>query len=879
MEIITSHVNADFDAIAAMVAAQKIYPKAKLVFTGSQNKNVREFLSLHRDILYFADLKYLDKKSINRIIVVDTRIAERLGELEDVVYQKNVEIFTFDHHPPSEDDMDVSRDFSEHTGATTTTLVKIIRDRKIRISSFEATLFALGIHEDTGSLTYPTSTYQDAEALAFLMAVGANANVIDRFLNQPLTGEQRTLLDSLLKSVHIENIHGVKVMLTSAKVNTYIDGASVVTRKIADLENIDVIFSFISTQDRIYIIGRSRIDEVSIGEILLKFDGGGHAQAGSAVIKETSVRKVEQALIAELSAHIKAPLTAADIMSRTVVTVTPETSLKEAAKILVRNNYTGLPVIEDEELAGMISMQDIDKAARHGLSHAPVKGFMSRKVVTVSPSISWDEIETIFEESDVGRLPVVKDGKMIGIVSRSDLLRGLHGIEYLVEPKEDSGISKRISRVELVQRIKALLPADVQQLLREMGRLAEKNRYVVYLVGGVVRDLLLNHRNLDIDIVVEGNGIGFGKLMVDKLGGRIVAHKKFGTAVVVLPSHFHVDIATARTEFYEHPAALPKVEFSSIRRDLARRDFALNAMAVALNTPKFGSLLDFFGGQQDIQDKRIKVLHNLSFVEDPTRIFRAIRFEQRYGFQMDRKTEQLVKQAINMDLVGRLTNVRIRDELIGILSEDTAWDALQRLSELGALKNLHPEVVKIEPQLRTLFKSIQNAMPQLSYYFSRKTRRWLIFLIALLRNLKPDDLDTWCKQMRFKKADAQILREGVVEAPAVLKALASTSKLKNSELYYLLNSLSQESIEYIYAKCSQRLVKQRINFYLANLRGVRLSIGGKDLLRMGFKPSPLFSKARNELLTAKLDGLARSKSEEENFVRNLLEKEQGQKRC
>jgi len=872
VEIIVSHVNADFDSIAAMVAAQKIYPRAKLVFAGSQNRNVREFLALHQDIIHFLDLKYLDKKEVKRLIVVDTRIADRLGDLEDVTYQKGVEIFTFDHHPPSPDDMEISRDFSEPTGAATTMLVKILRDRRISISPFEATLFALGIHEDTGSLTFPTSTYEDAEALAFLMANGANIDMIDRFLNQPLTPEQRELLDELLKSIYIENINGVKVMFTSARAKTYVDGASVVTRKIADLENINVIFSLIATEDRVYIIGRSKLDEVPIGEILTRFEGGGHPQAGSAVIKGSNLDKTRKTLHAELFTYIKNPLTAGDIMTKSVVSVDPDTPLVKAREVLNKHGYTGLPVMDKKKLVGMISKHDIDKTAHHGLSHAPVKGFMSYKVKTIAKNMTLDLIERIFTEANMGRLPVIEQGRMIGIVSRSDLLRATHGFEYLIEPRKIRAPSRRINREEVVQKIKTTLPLDVRRLLRSVGQTAEKNGFKVYLVGGIVRDLLMGQQNLDIDVVLDRDGIAFGKVFIEKQGGRLVAHKKFGTAVAVLPNGCRIDIATARSESYEHPAALPKVEFTSIGRDLARRDFALNAMAIALNTPKFGSLLDFFGGQKDIQDGIIRVLHDLSFVEDPTRIFRAVRFEQRYGFQMDGYTENLARQAIDMDLVGRLTSVRVRDELVLILIEDSAWSALKRLSDLGALANLQPEVVRIDARLQSLFKSIQNTVPRLNYYYARKSGRWLLFLMALLRNLSEQKLDEWCNQMRFKKADVQILKEGVLKTPVVLKKLRSASKLKNSTLYSILNPLAQESIEYIYARSSQRLVRQRIDFYLANLKDIKLNINGNDLLESGFKASPLFSEVLGKLLVAKLNGLVRSKSEELTFARELLEK-------
>lgn len=435
MEIITTHSNVDFDSFAAMVAVQKLYPDAKFVFTGSQNKNVREFFSLHQEMLDFIDIKQLDKEAVNRVIVVDTRIASRLGELEEVVTKSGVEVFAFDHHPPSQEDMKVIQDFSEKAGATTTILVKIIRKRKISISPLEATLFALGIHEDTGSLTYPTTTYHDVEAVAFLMTQKANVRVINHFLNRPLTKEQHNLLRDFLETAHTFNIHGINVMFASSITLTYVDGASVLTHKLAELENADVTFTFVKMRDRVYIIGRSRLSEVDVGALLGKFEGGGHPQAASAVVKEMNLADLEKAIMQEISSRIHRPRTAEQIMSAPVHTVDISTTISEASKEMMRYGYTGFPVLEKGKLVGIISKHDINKAAFHSLGHAPVKGFMSCNVVTISPEESLHQIQALMTEKNIGRLPVVKDEKIIGIVTRFDLLRALHGDDYLTGAK------------------------------------------------------------------------------------------------------------------------------------------------------------------------------------------------------------------------------------------------------------------------------------------------------------------------------------------------------------------------------------------------------------------------------------------------------------
>ncbi len=865
MQVIISHVNADFDSLAAMVAAQKIYTAAKLVFSGSQNRNVKDFISLHGEVLDFVDIRQIDKKAIERLIVVDTRIADRLGEFEDLIDKPRIGIIVYDHHPSTEEDLKPTHDYSEITGATTTILVKIIRKKKIEISPFEATLFALGIHEDTGSLTYPTTTPNDAEAIAYLMTKKANVHVINQFLNRVLTEVQHKLLSDLLKTAHLVNVNGVDILFAYADAEDYIDGASVVTYKLGDLENAEVVFNFIRIGDRINIIGRSKIDEVDVGLILSRFEGGGHPQAASAVVKTRDLRKIEQELIEVLKVSVRKPLVAQEIMSKPVRTIDVKTTIQEASKALLKFGHTGLPVVDKGKLMGMISRRDLDKAVRHGLSHAPVKGFMSHQVITVSPEAPLHEMQKLLVEEGIGRLPVASDGKIIGIVTRTDLLRALHGDDYLSEFKSESKISK-FTRKEIVEKFEQLLPKNIRKLLKNLGIMADKFDQNAYLVGGFVRDVLMGYPNLDIDIVVEGDGISFTREVVKKFGGRTRAHKKFGTAVVIFPDGFRIDFSTARTEFYEKPGALPQVEFSSIRQDLYRRDFSINAMAFALNSSKFGQVLDFFGGKKDLKNKQIRVLHNLSFVEDPTRIFRAVRFEQRYGFQMTKHTEELARRAVETELIGELTTVRIRDELIPILSEDTAWFALKRLFKLGALAHLHPRI-KIDLTLKKLFEQIRVANLELEPYFSKKTRLWITYLMALLRDLTVEEINEWSKRMKLKKLDALNLEEGVSMISGAAEELGK--KLKNSELYFLLKNLSQEQLILFYA-ISKKEERTKIIRFLRELKSIKPTINGNKLIELGFQPSPLFGKVLHDLLCARLDGLVKTEEDEINLTKKMM---------
>jgi tRNA nucleotidyltransferase (CCA-adding enzyme) len=274
---------------------------------------------------------------------------------------------------------------------------------------------------------------------------------------------------------------------------------------------------------------------------------------------------------------------------------------------------------------------------------------MSARVATASPDTPLAELQRPLASGDE-RIAVVEDERIVGVVTRSDLLRAL-GEQAAPPERLGPMLTHELARLE-----------PLQPVFEAVAAISEPYEGV-YLVGGTVRDILLGERSFDVDIAVEGDAIALAQALADALGGRVRAHDKFGTAVVLYAEDERVDVVTARTEFYDAPAALPTVEHASIREDLFRRDFTINAMAVSLKGADLGRLVDPFGGRRDLEAKTIRVLHNLSFIDDPTRIFRAIRYENRYGFRMDDHTLRLARGTIEMGLVGDLSSARLRDEL------------------------------------------------------------------------------------------------------------------------------------------------------------------------------------------------------------------------
>jgi len=865
LEVITSHKNTDFDAFASILAAKKLYPNALMILSGSQNQNVRDFISLHSDILNFTDIRDVDLSLIKKLIVVDTKIAKRLGDFEKVALNTDVEVVIFDHHPSSPEDMKIDVDFSRQLGSTTTSIVALIRERGILITPFEATVFAMGIHEDTGSLTYPTTTYLDAETVAFLMAKRANIKVIRKFLNLTLTKQQHKLLEELILKSKIVRIKDVDILMSHAKTSEFVNGFSVLAHKLGDLEEADVTFIYTKMRDRIYIVARSKRDDVDVGKIVSYFNGGGHPTAASASVKGMTLHDIEKKLIERISNEIKSPLSAKDIMSTVVKSISEKNTIKEAQEKMVLYGHSGLPIIKRGKIIGIISRKDVDKAIRHKLSHAPVKGFMAKRIITASPDATVKYLQKTMIKNAIGRIPILDKSKLVGIVTRKDIIRAQHGDDYI--PDNSLLITSYNFTPETIRkRMTQLLPKWLIKVIDDLGKLADKNNIKTYLVGGFVRDMLLRYPNLDIDIVVEGDGIAFAKKVIKKFDGRIRPHKKFGTAVVVLPNNFHIDFASARSEYYEHPAALPSVEKSSIYQDLYRRDFSVNSMAIVLNKKNFGQILDFFGGQRDILEKRIKIMHNLSFIEDPTRIFRAVRFEQRYGFCMDSQTENLAKSAIRMKFVDELTTSRVREELVALFSEPKLWKVVMRLDNLKALKTVHPQL-KSTPYIINRLKEIQTSFYRLSDEFSPKPFHWIVNMIGLFYDIHLNDVKKWCSKMKMKKKFADKIIQGVSEIKDRAKSLRRR-KIKNSEIYKILNELNSESIIVIHALFKN--VREKVEKYINELKDVKISCTGKDLINIGFKPSPFFKEILDSLLEAKLDGFIKVKNDEILFIKNKI---------
>jgi tRNA nucleotidyltransferase (CCA-adding enzyme) len=471
------------------------------------------------------------------------------------------------------------------------------------------------------------------------------------------------------------------------------------------------------------------------------------------------------------------------------------------------------------------------------------------------------KLQDVMMEHSLGQVPVVEGGEIIGIVTRTDLI------------KLWSAPPQRLRRVEIAQLIEKALPASLLKLIHKASQTAAQMDYSLYVVGGFVRDLLLGTPTLDLDLVVEGNAIALAKRLRRQVGGRVKSHARFGTAKLILDEHAfpipYLDFVTARTEFYEHPTALPQVERSSIKQDLHRRDFTINTLAVCLDPDRYGELLDFYGGEQDLKRGLIRVLHSLSFVEDPTRMLRAARLEQRLGFRIEERTEELVGNAL--DLLDRTTGERIRHELYLILEEEVPEEALRRLDELGVLGQIHPGL-RCNDWVRERFRKLRESLEAGSWKLAISDQQLeisILYLALLTYRLSASDLASFIERLKIAGEDAALLRQ-------VNELQSSTGELAQerqpSAIYRLLEHYSVPAIFVLWIATKSELVQEQLELYHRKLRFVEPEIDGEYLKAMGLRPGPLFGQILSALRDARLDGEVSSLEEEKALVDKLLAK-------
>lgn len=868
MQLITSHLNTDFDALASMIAIQKLYPDAVICPPGAMNRRVKDFVNRYG---YLWNIQRPGKIPIDQItlmVVVDTRTRSRIGSFAALAGRPDVEVHVYDHHPPTVDDIPADKMAYEPVGAATTLILEYLFRDRLRITPEEATLFALGIYDDTGALTYNATTDRDILAIARLRQMDADLSMILARVEVSRPANERKLLDMLVENAQERYVNGAKIVSAWAESEEYIEGLSIFVHQLRDYYDSHVTLAAVRCGKKTCLIVRSSPNILNVKDFLTPYGGSGHLQAGSANL----VDRDPQTLLAELEGKLGdliAPLVNVEsVMTSPVMAVSPDALVDEAYRTMLRFGHQALPVARDGEVLGMMTRKDLDKAHLHGFDRALVRDFMTEGVIAISRDASVNEAHRLMATYSFERLPVLKEGRLVGILTRADLVRAL--FQTIRAPGERDSGSGFLWMESVGGLLEASFPSRVLALLRRVGQKAEVLGMRAYIVGGAVRDILKGERNIDVDIAVEGDAETLVRSW-DEPGCRATVHGHYKTGTLAFPDGLKVDVATARREFYEYAAAMPEVSSDSLKQDLARRDFSINAMAVSLSENDWGTLTDFYGGRRDLKEGILRVLHNLSFVEDPSRILRGIRLEQRMGLRFEDNTLRLLRSAVKGGLLEKLSGPRVRMELEIDCREHCPKKIAVRMQELGIWESLFsglrfgPAAVKRLGRLQRLLPLAQRRGVNF------KGQEWLAYVAAVLSESPVGVQSFAMDRLNFTPVERQTLADCLAALPSVEQFVNSRKNLRNSEVYLFLKRFAAVPLLYCLGAAGRRQTRRWIAACMISWGALRGELTGKDLMAMGYEAGPWMGDLLEGIRLDRMDGRIKNRDDELRYLEeNML---------
>lgn len=869
MHIILTHEQADFDALASLLGAYLLDETAIPVLPRRMNRNVRAFVTLYGAELPFIEQRDLPNEAVESIFLVDTQsMVSVRGVGEDT------RVHIVDHHPIRSDIPPGWTISIEDVGATTTLFVEDLQERDGDLSMIHATTLLLGIYEDTGSLTYTRTTARDLHAASYLLEQEANLRIAGDFLNHPLSAEQQKLYDTLRNHLETYHIHGHNIVLACGNAHSMDEELSTVAHKLRDLLDPDALFMLITTRAGVQMIGRSTSDNIDVAEITSRFGGGGHSRAAAGLIKGRELDEVHEELIALLPEFVRPAITVAEIMSHNPQVLSPDTPVQEAADRMQRYGYEGYPVVHDGKVIGLLTRREVDRALTHKLNYSAAN-LMNAGEVFIHPDDSIDCLQHLMTDTGWGQIPVMdeNDREIIGIVTRTDLLKIL------------TSQATRPGHMNYAEKLETAMPKVKLALLKVVAKIANEQKAALYIVGGFVRDMILEKPNQDFDLVVEGDAIGLASQLQGRYGGRLTTHARFGTGKWLItnirselantlnqPENASdlpefLDLISARTEYYTHPTALPTVERGSIKLDLHRRDFTINTLALRLDGSHYGELHDYWGGLNDLREGLVRVLHSLSFVDDPTRMLRAVRFERRFNFRIEKRTQELLYEA--RSLVGQVSGDRIRHELDHILDEDQRVSMLERLSELGLLNEIHPALVWDKYSRENL---------EMLCCIDEKPLSGLRLDLDKGNNLRKLAYSLWFIHQPVEKTQTILrrLRYPATQVKVVLSACRLWKDLPwvaNAKLSMIANRLEDVPPLAIYANflaAQDDKLCNNLQAYLNRRNTITTRITGDNLRERGLPPGPIYKRILGGIRDGWLDGKIENVDQEEAYLNELI---------
>ena len=859
MQVVFLGEGADLDALSSAYGITLLHPETKILLPNAKSSSFRYVFNRFKDRFKDKIIPLNEVHSLSKVFLVDMNNIYYLDKKLIDLINENTVIEIFDHHPKSEIHRKNTILHIEKTGAATTIVVEQIIKKQINIDSIDATILAFGIYEDTGSFTYNLTTPKDLQVAAFLLEKGADLNEIRYIIEEKIDEDKAKIIEQLIENIHTLIAKDKKIIVTSAYYDKYVSDISAYFHMIKPFEEADAVFAVINLKGKIVIIGRSKTQQIDAGQILTFFGGGGHYAAASANVKGLTTNEVINILEKILLRESYSDLKVKDIMSKNILIKRRSERIQDLKDEI--DDYPFITVVDDDQkFIGIVLQKVIKDAIKHGVTDITLENFVIEDIITLSPETTVIEAEEYVTKYSQDFFLVLEEGYPIGMVTRDQIVKSVHSQAFQTE--KDVFISRERVKpkyVDYSKKLKKYFPEKIIKILQEIGQTAKELNFKVYIVGGVVRDIVMNKKSLDIDIIVEGDAIQLVKKFGKKKSLQFSVFEEFMTAQIKIDESLKLDFATARKESYDYPGAYPKVRKATLKEDLYRRDFTINTLAIEITEGNFGVLIDYFNGLQDIKDRTIRILHQLSFIEDPIRILRALRFAGRLNFKLGKTTEKLLKLAVDQNLLLTAPLGRINLEMNLTFNEEKTVEILLLMNKYKILQTLIPEFVLDERREEILVK-IRDLITSFELFMNFKVNRPNLYLLSLMYHL-PLEISSEILRKYYFESSIKFFNE-YFEQKEIFKFIPE----KDSQLYKKIKFIDKNLLIFFAASLDEE-VSERILKIMKKEEEKNLIISGEDLKKLGIPPSPKYKIILDDVFKKYLDNEIKNKEAAINYVK------------
>jgi tRNA nucleotidyltransferase (CCA-adding enzyme) len=840
-----------------MAGLSRLYAGSVAVLPTSLEPNVEEFLRLYEGRFRFVRIPpaTLLKEDIETIVLADTIVASRLGDYAGLLDRKGARLIAYDHHEPSSASLQhIDEGHIQKCGATASLVTAALREQFVPVNPDEATLLALGIYEDTGSLLFPETDAFDVEQAAYLLKAGASLSMVARFVTTYLVPKQQAALENALTSVSVQTIAGAQIAFATVRAPRNVGNLSVIVHRLSQIVRADAIFLLYQTPEALYVLGRS--DRfLNVAELLAPLGGAGRVHAAASILRDGTSAETAQERIVETIAARRAQRrqVVREIMTPDPVVIPDDRGAAEALQMMVNLGFSVLPVQCNGTIAGIVAKKTLEKTSLARLQQKPVRYFLNTHLPVVSPMATAEELIQAFGAYGTGLLLVMEDERLVGVVSRSDVLRYLNRTSRPQAVVGAAGTQK-ISRTDL-DRLGGVGTAET---LAQIGRIGETAGNPSYLVGGSVRDVLLGVPPKDFDVVTEKDVSGVATAVAHAFGTEVISYGRFMTHKVHIGGREY-DFAGARLEYYDFPGSLPTVAPAPLMKDLLRRDFTINALAMSLASSDFGTVLDATGGLSDLKSRIVRMTYPDSFIEDPARILRAVATEARLGFILEEGTRAKAHEALELGLLNVRRNKRAQDEFKEMLSAGNAVACVEGLSSLGCSLLGLPLVRPRSSKLRLLEELDRS---RLECQQGLEAPSWVAPLLVWLGDVPADELREILKDFGMSDRLASACRSWQ-RKERTLRRLLEPEARKASLIAERLRGLPAPIFCILQARLAGLgRTEQRQYLQQVLIRSQEPALlSGEDVVGLGVREGPQVGRLLGEVRRLQLDGVLRSREE------------------